>query len=148
MAQLWSGGCLMFRMVYVSSAIKEFSKNDLVELLEVARRKNAAADITGLLLYKGGSFMQVLEGEKACVQALYRKISRDVRHDGCFILLEEEAEARIFEDWSMGFRDLDDPALSSLPGFSPFMNRPLTAGSFLQNPSDCMQLLSMFRRER
>lgn len=139
---------MIYRLVYVSSAIQEFSKGDLLELLEVARRNNAAADVTGLLLYKAGNFMQVLEGEKARVEALYRKISRDLRHDGCFILLEEEAETRMFEDWSMGFRDLDDAALSSLPGFSPYMNRPLTAGSFLKNPSECMQLLSMFRRER
>lgn len=138
----------MFRIVYVSSAIEEFSKADLLELLELARRKNASADITGMLLYKAGNFMQVLEGEKASVEALYQKIARDARHDGCFLLLEEEADSRMFEDWSMGFRDLDDAALSALPGYSPFMNLPLTDASFVKRPSDCMQLLSMFRRGR
>jgi hypothetical protein len=39
-----------------------FSEGDLVELLTQSRENNTLAGITGLLLYKEGKFLQVLEG--------------------------------------------------------------------------------------
>jgi hypothetical protein len=52
----------VFALVYVSSATKPFSPDELSELLAQARVDNAALGITGMLLYSNGNFMQVLEG--------------------------------------------------------------------------------------
>ena len=54
----------MFYTVYVSSAVDLFSDEELLKLLDVSRKNNQALDVTGMLLYKGGNFMQFLEGEK------------------------------------------------------------------------------------
>ena len=51
----------------------------------------------------------------------------------------------LFTDWSMGFRDLTDPEVRAMPGFLPFMNTPLIAQSFADDPSGCLELLAVFK---
>jgi Sensors of blue-light using FAD len=53
----------MFHIVYASSASEAFTGPELQVLLDQARQKNAKFAVTGMLLYKDGNFMQVLEGE-------------------------------------------------------------------------------------
>ena len=101
------------QIVYVSSAKASFGKPEVLELLRTSRLNNERAGLTGILLYKDGNFLQVLEGEGAAVQALFEKISADPRHGGVLRLLKSEIAAREFPDWSMAFRDLRDEALPS-----------------------------------
>lgn len=116
----------MLQLVYVSSATELFSYSELVDLLAKSREKNARLGITGMLLYRDGNFVQVLEGEPAAVDSLYATIARDPRHTGAIVLLRQEKAAREFPEWSMGFRDLNSPEVRSLPGYSEFMNVKLT----------------------
>jgi hypothetical protein len=70
----------IFFLIYVSSALKLMGELELLSLLELSRAKNVRLNITGLLLYKEGNFMQMLEGEKDTVLNLYAAIQKDVRH--------------------------------------------------------------------
>lgn len=124
--------------------MRHWTPEELLELLEFARRHNAAAGITGMLLYKDGNFIQALEGPEAAVRALYRRIQLDTRHRGILKLLDEPIAARRFEHWSMGFRHLTDEVLG-LAGFSDLMNRPFSSASFAANPALCQSLLLTFR---
>ncbi len=45
----------MIRLTYASTAIKEFSPENLLGLLKTCRSNNAANDITGILLYAHGT---------------------------------------------------------------------------------------------
>lgn len=137
----------MYSLVYVSSATTPMMKDELVELLTGAREHNSSKDITGLLLYKDGNFMQMLEGDEQAVTALYQRIELDPRHRGAIVLLKDEADARQFPDWSMGFRDLKSPELTSHPGFSQFLNTPLTAREFEGRPGRARTLLQMFKEK-
>ncbi len=78
----------MFFLVYVSSATRPFSGEDLRVLLETCRKNNAELGVTGMLLYKDGNFMQVLEGDERKVRTLYEKISGDARHKDDIVLLQ------------------------------------------------------------
>ena len=98
-----------------------------------------------MLLYKDGDFLQLIEGEKSDVKALFEIIEMDPRHSGTIVVEEEETKERIFNDWSMGFRDLSDPAVHGTPGYSQYMNTPLVAESLAKHPSVALQLLSMFK---
>ena len=97
----------MYFLIYVSVAEKPFSSTELLDLLEHARRNNEKAHVTGMLLYKEGNFLQVLEGEERVVKALSAKISRDPRHSKVITMLEGPLVQREFSDWSMGFSNLD-----------------------------------------
>ncbi|GAB4266791.1 MAG: hypothetical protein Kow0065_17560 [Methylomicrobium sp.] len=140
----------MFRLVYVSSANRLFSPVDFLELLIQARSKNQRLGITGMLLYKDGHFMQVLEGEEPVVRELFTCIERDPRHRDTLILLEEfvfqqdeHGEERAFPDWSMGFRDFAD--LHNVQGINQFMNYAFNDEIYLNSPSACWDLLTLFR---
>ncbi len=133
------------QLVYVSAASQAFQKSELLELLTKAREKNRLMGVTGLLLYKEGDFIQLLEGEREAVRRLFETIQADPRHSGTIVLHEGEADQRLFADWSMGFRDLSDPAVQATPGFSSFMNTPLDAKALADDPNGCMELLAFFK---
>ena len=135
----------MFFTVYVSSAVQLFTETELTQLLETSRCNNAEAGITGMLLYKDGNFMQFLEGPKDNVCALLDQIRHDPRHKGMMLLLQQEHPDREFSEWSMGFKMLGRDKLPEIPGYSDFLDLPLTSEQFLLNPSRTLRLLLSFR---
>jgi hypothetical protein len=136
----------MFTLVYVSSAVTPFSQDQLAELLAQSRANNESLGISGMLLYKDGNFMQVLEGDERQVLALSAKIAKDPRHRGVMVLLKEHQPQRAFAEWSMAFRDLNADDSQRVPGFNEFMNANLTDRAFADDPSRAQRLLLTFRR--
>lgn len=136
---------MCFYMLYVSSATRLLRPSELKDLLATSRANNEKASISGMLLYKGGNFMQLLEGDETAVRALYHRIERDPRHRGSIVLLEGTAEERQFPAWSMGFRDLSESGAKELPGYSEFLNLRLEAHEFADNPTRAQRMLLVFR---
>ena len=58
----------MLSLTYLSSAVDLWTGAELDELLRQAREHNEEAQITGLLLYAGGNFIQTLEGPDGAVE--------------------------------------------------------------------------------
>jgi len=138
----------MYSLIYASSAVQPFTPAELQNLLQVSRRNNELCDVTGMLLYKDGNFMQVLEGERAAVTAVQQKIATDPRHHGIIVLLSRDTPERQFPSWSMAFRDLDRHSGSrTLAGYDEFLNTPLNDGRFARDSSACQRLLSIFKRD-
>ena len=104
----------MLSIVYISSATRELSEPELTALLEKSRRNNARLDITGVLLYKDGDIMQLLEGPEPAVRHLVETIYADRRHTGVIQLLEQEVSTREFPDWSLEFQNLSPSKLRQL----------------------------------
>lgn len=136
----------VFSLTYASSAVRLFSDGDLEVLLRQSRDYNAKASITGMLLYKDGNFMQVLEGPERAVRDLYEKIRADPRHRGEVLLHEGDLRERRFPGWSMAYRDLNAPAARDTPGYSDFLNTPLTGKEFSENPAQAQKLLLAFKK--
>jgi hypothetical protein len=137
---------MMFSVTYISFAIQPFNARELLDLLTVAREHNGKVAVTGMLLYKEGSFMQVLEGRGPTVNLLLTRIERDPRHREIKLILREPIEERVFPDWSMGFQDLGSAEARSTPGFSEFLNTPLTSESFAGDAGRVRKLLGLFKR--
>jgi hypothetical protein len=76
---------------------------DLQELLETAMTGNATRGITGALVYGEGTFLQILEGDKAAVLDLMARIRRDMRHEAVTILREGEIPGPVFGGWKMAY---------------------------------------------
>lgn len=70
----------MHKLLYVSSTKRDLSEVALKPILATARNNNAVLDVTGLLLYIDGGFLQVLEGQRDVLHELYETIARDPRH--------------------------------------------------------------------
>lgn len=77
-------------------------KEEVDQILAASSTNNEKTGVTGMLLYRAGFFIQLLEGEQATVRALYAKIEQDSRHRESRVLLEFEDEARLFPRWYMG----------------------------------------------
>jgi hypothetical protein len=90
-------------------------RNDLLDLLTYARKHNAAIGVTGLLLFQGKHFLQVLEGDAETVRGLFKHIRADPRHENIALLFEELVSEPQYPDWSMGFQALDGSEWMEFP---------------------------------
>ena len=95
----------MIQIVYVSAAFSPFTSEALKHLLRKARARNAVYNVTGMLLYHSGSFLQVLEGFEQSVDLIYNSIQRDPRHSQHKILVRQTIAVPEFQEWAMGFVD-------------------------------------------
>lgn len=101
----------MFQLAYISFAADNFDPNGnegIDNILKVANQNNQEKQISGMLLFKGGVFIQLLEGAKDEALELYGKIASDLRHEGQKILLKQECEERLFADWTMAYQNVSD----------------------------------------
>jgi Sensors of blue-light using FAD len=138
---------VIFSLLYLSEGAVPFSQTELRVLLQKANENNSNLGITGMLLFKGGNFLQVLEGEPETVLTLYKKIAQDPRHASLVTLFQGLASRRDFPDWSMGFHDLDSADAKSIPGFTHFLNTSLTSTEF-SDAQRAKRLLLLFKEEK
>lgn len=96
----------MYRVMYMSTATRYMSDLELEELLEVSRKNNIKKNLTGLLIVKGRTFLQCLEGEEKDILEIYEKILKDDRHTDIIDLVTEDIDKRLFPQWTMGYRNL------------------------------------------
>ncbi len=137
----------MFRIIYSSAATAPFSTRELEELLQRSRLNNLASDITGMLLYKDGNFMQTLEGPAIAVQALLGKIKSDPRHADVTTLMEGPILERSFGSWSMGFKKITQDTPISIPGYHDSGDFSLMSSQFVRNPRRSFDLLHHFTQK-
>lgn len=112
----------LHEIIYVSLATRGMAQPELLSLLDQARVHNEARGITGLLMYHGQEFLQLLEGERADVEALFATIHHDARHQQVYVMWEGPVQARSFERWAMGFVSPDEAALRERPGYEAVLS--------------------------
>lgn len=134
----------LVQIAYASSASQHFTKEELVALLTKSRRNNQAKEVTGLLLYKSGNFLQILEGESPVINEILQRIEHDPRHRGLLTIFKRSVEQREFADWSMAFRNLNDPETDRIPGYNEFLNLSFDPESLLEDSSHVEKLISTF----
>jgi len=107
----------IFRLIYFSGETRRLNPNELSDLLIESRGNNKEANITGILVYREGIYIQVLEGAEADVRKLYGEIRKDPRHTRILTISEEWATDREFASWSMAFRQSasDQSFLDEIP---------------------------------
>jgi hypothetical protein len=97
----------LFHLVYISHAVEDISYTDIRDILNVSRKNNAQENVTGLLIFREGFFLQLLEGSESAVKNILGKIMMDDRNHSLRVLIETEGDQRLFADWQMAFLDGD-----------------------------------------
>lgn len=120
---------MLWRLVYLSTAVERFDRKTLGSMVEAAVIKNARLDITGVLLFASDRFLQVLEGPREAVLSLFETIEHDERHTFVEVIQSGPVPSRLFSDWSMGLCNLEDPVSISVAEF-------MAVRSFLANCPD------------
>ncbi|MBT8263544.1 MAG: BLUF domain-containing protein [Bacteroidia bacterium] len=87
----------------MSSARVNITEDELTDLFGITEKNNIGKNITGILLYESGKFLQVLEGEETVLKNLYEKIEADSRHNNIFVILNQKCKRRIFEKYASRF---------------------------------------------
>ncbi|MCP4586586.1 BLUF domain-containing protein [Pseudoalteromonas sp.] len=96
------------RVIYCSTVTSELKKESFIDMVRASVANNKQLDITGILLFDGHYFFQVLEGEKEKVQSLLSKIRLDVRHKAIETLSSRAISTRLFPKWSMELINSDN----------------------------------------
>jgi hypothetical protein len=111
----------LVELSYLSEAVSDMSFLGLMRLLESARAFNQKHGVTGILLYDNQQFGQVIEGERANVMKVWKRIQEDKRHHRVELLEIREISERSFPDWLLRFYGgetltRDYPALAEMVG--------------------------------
>jgi len=93
----------MRQLIYVSRVVPGLQDEDalLRSILEVSVRNNTAVAVSGMLLRHRDHFFQALEGSAAAVEAIYRRVRRDPRHQDLKLLQDATPTSRSFAGWAM-----------------------------------------------
>ena len=88
-------------LAYTSLARLDLDENDLTRIHESARHLNALDGITGLLVFNGSRFLQIVEGNPEAIDDLIERLRSDDRHSAIEIRDDRRVDRRSFPDWSM-----------------------------------------------
>jgi hypothetical protein len=114
----------LISLIYVSRSTESFHEHEIPDLLQQVRLANAKQQITGILLYIGGSFLQALEGPPDLVDAVFSKLFTDKRHTQLRLIAREPLPERAFEGWTMMHKTLDPVEADEIIGESGFFASP------------------------
>ena len=111
---------MLVRLLYASRTTSEIDEALVASILERSRKYNLEHGITGILCTSspGNVFLQLLEGGRATVNALYGSIVRDPRHQDITLLDYAEIGERRFGSWRMGRVNLNRINQGSILRFS------------------------------
>jgi hypothetical protein len=120
---------MLSRMLYISTAVGPITTAVTGTILRSAQAHNAANGITGVLCQGRGVYLQVLEGERSKVDALYARITLDKRHHQVVLHQQEDISRRRYGKWAMAHVDMghlteEEAAHQHAPAFDPYKATP------------------------
>jgi hypothetical protein len=91
-------------LLYVSRSLLQpgTAAIELDRIVVTSRLRNQRLCITGVLIGTDVGFAQILEGEAASIDDIFKSICRDTRHRDVTVLWDKRARRR-FEQWSMAY---------------------------------------------
>lgn len=104
----------LLELIYTSLSGAQNDTENVQDILASSERNNKASSITGLLLFDGDRYVQILEGHAQDVEGLFVTISDDPRHHKLELLHKGPIVARSFETWRMAYEALPKGLLTSL----------------------------------
>jgi hypothetical protein len=134
----------LIHVIYVSSAGPDITEHDTVKFLNEARKANRKNDVSGMMLYVGGCFLQLLEGEVTKVDIVCRTIFQDKRE--MRLVLREPIAEREFPEWTMGFEAVAPHEAARLLG-EPLLFDSVSRVARIE-PNSAKTLLSIIGRRR
>ena len=102
----------IYQLIYFSELAPPTRAMEVAKIVKTARSNNAKLNITGILIFDGQHFCQLLEGDKTHVATLMNTIMTDPRHHELHIAHQAiSAHGRHFKDWFMAYGLAQNEAL-------------------------------------
>jgi hypothetical protein len=110
---------VLTQLLYVSrSTIPADSpalERDISQILSVSYMNNEKVGITGLLLFSGGFFCQLVEGPEAAVDDTFSRVENDSRHSEIKVLMRQPTDWVYLPGFPMGCAGIErsvDPIIA------------------------------------
>ena len=132
---------MMVQLIYTSAAVRDLSDDELAHILRASVRNNQKTNITGLLLYAKGTFLQVIEGESDVIDELIATIKLDPRHRDIEELMRTQIREPEFSQWHMGYRALSKGDALALPNYAPFFEDGFDSAMLAAKPGECLEIM-------
>ena len=100
-------------LLYVSQATDSLSEEAQTALREKTLLYGQRENVTGVLVYRKGFFMQYLEGHEEELLDLFQKLRGNPRHFNVRVLSRGTLDKRLFNDWSVRWVNQDNSGPSS-----------------------------------
>lgn len=97
---------MLTTIIYRSHICEDVPVKALEAMVAAANRKNRQSNVTGILLFNGTHFFQLLEGPVEHVSAIYEQICNDPRHHNVVELMRDHGPVRRFGNVGMELFDL------------------------------------------
>ncbi len=97
----------LISLTYTSRARPGLKPSDVDSIHRAALTYNPLDGITGLLVFNGDGFMQIIEGGESAIDDLAKRIKADTRHRDFEIRDRRTITNRFFPNWSMYRLDVD-----------------------------------------
>jgi hypothetical protein len=94
---------MLRRLFWSSVPSPSFSAARINQIVSAARRNNSKHEISGMLLFTGVHFLEVLEGEDRNLADLWGRLQQDQRHRELFLISDDRCERRMYPEWKMGY---------------------------------------------
>lgn len=99
---------MLHAICYISNSVDLWQARPLENLFILSKIQNVFRNVTGLLLYNEGTFLQVVEGGKDTIAVLLSKIKRDKRHNQITVMFDRPIKHRIFKSFQTGLVSSDN----------------------------------------
>ncbi|WP_354692000.1 diguanylate phosphodiesterase [Phytobacter sp. RSE-02] len=99
---------MLTTLIYQSKSSQNDIEFDLNNLIHNANIKNQSLRLTGVLIYNGEDFFQVIEGDEFEVDYIFNKIRADQRHQDIVELMRDYSPKRYFDNYGIRLIDLRD----------------------------------------
>ncbi len=103
-------------------------------------------DVTGLLLYPAGSFLQLIEGEERAVINTFNRIEQDPRHTDITVVDRRFIVDRHFGQWRMASHRLGQAEVDARPHLAPCFADGFDAGTLASRPEIALEILAVAAR--
>ncbi len=115
---------MLTRLIYISTAVGPVTTAVTGTILRSAQTHNEVNGITGVLCQGHGVYLQVLEGERSQVDALYERITLDKRHHKLVLRQQQDVTRRRYGKWAMAhvnMAHLDNAQAQQPTAFDPYL---------------------------
>ena len=91
----------MRRFAYISRARGDLTPNDIKDIVDKSIANNFLQAVSGVMIFDGKGFFQVIEGESLTIASLVQRIRRDTRHHAIEVVLDKPVEQVSYPSWGM-----------------------------------------------
>lgn len=101
----------LMAITFASERVFDMPAMSLVRLFTQSYYSNKANGITGILLFDGDQYGEIIEGEIDTIKKIWQIIKKDKRHKNINIIAKDIITSRAYATWSM--RSVDGDSIAS-----------------------------------